>query len=110
MKTMRMMARGALIAAGCAALAGCATPETRLRNGLYNAGLSKPMSACMAQRMVDRLSLEQLRKLTALESMRGKNIGDLSIDQFLHRVRALKDGEILGVATSSAAICALNRI
>lgn len=39
------------------ALAGCATPETRLRTGLNNAGLSKAMSACMAERMVDRLSL-----------------------------------------------------
>ena len=42
-------------------LGGCATPETRLRTGLNNAGLSKAMSACMAERMVDRLSLLQLR-------------------------------------------------
>ena len=47
-------------------LAGCATPETRLRSGLQNAGLSKAMSACMAERMVDRLSLLQLRRLSAL--------------------------------------------
>ena len=80
------------------ALAGCATPETRLRSGLQNAGLSKAMAACMAERMIDRLSLLQLRRLSAL---------DLTLDQFFRKVRALKDPEILAVSTSSAALCAL---
>ena len=88
-------------------LAGCATPETRLRTGLHNAGLSEAMSACMAERMVDRLSLVQLRRLSALGSLKDKRITDLSLDQFLRKVRALKDPEILAVSTSSAAICAL---
>lgn len=88
-------------------LAGCATPETRLRNGLHNAGLSERMSACMAERMVDRLSLLQLRRLSALGSLKDKRVTDLSLDQFFHKVRALKDPEILAVSTSSAALCAL---
>ena len=96
-----------LLIAGCLALASCATPETRLRNGLHNAGLSRAMSACMAERMVDRLSLVQLRRLSALGSLKDERIVDLSLDQFLHKVRALKDPEILAVSTSSAAICAL---
>ncbi len=89
------------------ALAGCATPETRLRTGLNNAGLSKAMSACMAERMVDRLSLVQLRRLSALGSLKDKRVTDLSLDQFFHKVRAIKDPEILTVSTSSAALCAL---
>ncbi|MCW0197067.1 hypothetical protein [Sphingopyxis sp.] len=93
--------------AACLVLASCATPETRLRNGLRNAGLSQAMSACMAERMVDRLSLVQLRRLSALGSLKDKRITDLSLDQFLHKVRALKDPEILTVSTSSAALCAL---
>ncbi|MBL9069417.1 MAG: hypothetical protein JNM03_05430 [Sphingopyxis sp.] len=88
-------------------LGGCATPETRLRTGLNNAGLSKAMSACMAERMVDRLSLVQLRRLSALGSLKDKQLTDLSLDQFLRKVRALKDPEILTVTTSSAALCAL---
>lgn len=89
------------------ALAGCATPETRLRTGLANAGLSNAMATCMADRMVDRLSLLQLRRLSSLESLRGRRVADLTPDQFLHKVRALGDPEILGVTTSSAAVCAL---
>lgn len=89
------------------ALAGCATPETRLRTGLHNAGLSQAMAACMADRMVDRLSLVQLRRLSALGSLKDKRIADMPLDRFLHKVRALKDPEILAVTSSSAAICAL---
>jgi hypothetical protein len=89
------------------ALAGCATPEARLRTGLQNAGLSKAMSACMAERMVDRLSLVQLRRLSALGSLKDKQIADLTLDQFFRKIRALKDPEILTVSTSSAALCAL---
>lgn len=87
-------------------LAACATPETRLRTGLVNAGLSQSIAACMADRMVDRLSLLQLRRLGSLASLKDKNAGDLSLNQFLHKVRALKDPEILTVTTSSAALCA----
>ena len=89
------------------ALTACATPEARLRTGLVNAGLSQAIASCMAERMVDRLSLVQLRRLSALGSLKDKRIADMSLDQFLHKVRALKDAEILAVSTSSAAICAL---
>lgn len=99
-----------LILAGLplALLAGCATPETRLRNGLVEAGLPKGIATCMADRMVDRLSLVQLRRLSALGSLGDKPLRELSFDQFLRKVRALKDPEILGVTTSSAAICAFS--
>ena len=98
---------GAALAAHLAMHAETFAAETRLRNGLNNAGLSEAMSACMAERMVDRLSLVQLRRLSALGSLKDKRITDLTMDQFLRKVRALKDAEILAVSTSSAAICAL---
>ena len=83
-------------------LAGCAVPEARLRSGLIRAGLPRPLSACMAERMVDRLSLKQLMRIADLPYAGGAE----SVDQFLHRVRALGDAEILGATTSSAALCA----
>lgn len=107
----RMMDIGSkliLAALPLALLAGCATPETRLRNGLVEAGLSKGIATCMAERMIDRLSLLQLRRLSALGSLGDKPLRELSLEQFLRKVRALKDPEILGVTTSSAAICAFS--
>ncbi len=97
-----MVARWLIAGAALAALAGCAVPEARLRTGLINAGLPRPLSACMAERMVDRLSLKQLLRIADLPKAQGAE----SVDRFLHRVRALGDTEILGVTSSSAALCA----
>ena len=89
------------------ALASCATPETRLRAGLQDAGLSPRMSECMAERMVDRLSLLQLRKLSALKGLKHADARALSVGEFFHKVRALRDEEILLVTTRAAGGCAL---
>ena len=89
------------------ALSACATPETRVRTALTDAGLSQPIAACMADRMVDRLSLIQLNKLSGLKKMRGQDMRKLSVDEFLKRTRSLQDPEILSVVTSSGLICAV---
>ena len=88
-------------------LAACATPETRVRTALMDAGLSKPIASCMADRMVDRLSLIQLNKLSGLKKLRDKDVRKLSFDEFLKRTRSLQDPEILGVVSSSGLICAI---
>jgi hypothetical protein len=85
-----------------AVLAGCATPEARVRTGLLNAGLSPALARCMAGRMVDRLSLMQLRRMGDLPRARDS----VSVGEFLRRVRALRDPGIVSVSTSSAALCA----
>mgnify|MGYP003627728817 FL=1 len=72
-----------------------------------NAGLSAPISACMADRMVDRLSLGQLNKLTGLGKLQKRNAGDVTINEFVKQTRALQDPEIIGVVTSSGVICAV---
>lgn len=89
------------------ALSACATPETRVRTALIDAGLSKPIASCMADRMVDRLSLIQLNKLSGLKKLRNKDVQKLSVEEFLKRTRSLQDPEILGVVTSSGLICAV---
>ena len=72
-----------------------------------NAGLSAPISACRADRMVDRLSLGQLNKLTGLGKLQKRNAGDVTINEFVKQTRALQDPEIIGVVTSSGVICAV---
>lgn len=64
--------------------------------------MSPRMAGCMAERMVDRLSLMQLRKLQSLASLRKSHSGRMSADQLLHKVRALQDPEIFAVTSSSA--------
>lgn len=88
-------------------MSACATPETQVRDGLMNAGLSAPISACMADRMVDRLSLGQLNKLNGLNKLKKQKAGDMTINEFVKRTRALQDPEIIGVVTSSGVVCAI---
>jgi type IV pilus biogenesis protein CpaD/CtpE len=89
------------------ALSACATPETRVRTALIDAGLSKPIASCMADRMVDRLSLIQLNRLSGLKKLRGQDMRKITVEEFLKRTRSLQDPEILGVVSSSGLICAV---
>jgi len=90
-----------------ALLSSCATvsPESRLRNRLMEAGLSPRMATCMAGKMVDRLSLSQLRKLQSLASLRKTDMGEVTLDHFLHKIRALEDPEIFLVTSKAAISC-----
>lgn len=101
------MNRTALVTLVALALSACATPETRVRTALMDAGLSRPIAACMADRMVDRLSLVQLNKLSGLKKLRGQDMRRVTVEDFLKRARSLQDPEILGVVSSSGLICAV---
>ena len=89
------------------ALSACATPESRVRTALVDAGLSRPVASCMAQRMVDRLSLGQLQKLSRLSGLSKTQIGQLSVGELLRRTKALGDPEILTVVTTAGLGCAI---
>ncbi len=95
----------ALVSAGAAVLtlSGCAAPEARTRAALEKSGLSRPVSACMAGRMVDRLSLVQLQRLGRLGRLQRAN----DFNEFLRLTRALQDPEILAVVGSSGLVCAV---
>jgi hypothetical protein len=84
-------------------LAGC-TPaklaEGRVRSALMDAGLSQPNAACMAERMTDRLTIGQLRKLQALQAPKR------SLSDYVTTVRRVGDRELIEVTVSSALLCA----
>jgi hypothetical protein len=94
----------------CAALllSGCVSmiAESRVESALLKAGLSERNAACMAERMVDRLTIAQLRKLEKLRGKKGEPMRPRTLKQFVERVRAVGDSEVLAVTASSAALCA----
>lgn len=104
LRPLASLAGAALLVSG---LSACATPETRLRTGLVNAGLPQPTAACMADYMIHRLSLLQLRRLQSLSTVGDVDYRHVTVDQYLHKVRALKDPEILTVTGKAALTCAL---
>jgi hypothetical protein len=73
--------------------------ESRVRSALIEAGLSEANADCMAERMVDRLTIDQLRKLEALKGVRR------SVPDFLAAVGRVGDSEVIAVTASSAALC-----
>lgn len=90
----------ALLGAGL--LGGCVEriAENRVRSALVEAGLSDDTSACMARRMVDRLTISQLRKLQALRGSKR------TVVDYVAAVRKVGDAQVLEVTASSAALCA----
>jgi hypothetical protein len=97
------MRRVMVLAALVAVTGGCVVDriaEHRVRSALLNAGLSERNADCMAHRMVDRLSIGQLRKLEQLEGEK-RSLGD-----YLAAVRRVGDTEAVAVTASSAALCA----
>ncbi len=94
--------RRVLVVAALLAATGCVQKiaESRVRSALLDAGLSERNAECMAGRMVDRLSIAQLRKL---ESLSGEK---RSLTDYVVAVRRVGDAEALAVTASSAALCA----
>jgi len=93
--------RWLLLASVLAVAVGCVSKiaESRVRSALVDAGLSDRNADCMAHRMVDRLTISQLRKLEALQGEKR------SLADYVIAVRRVGDAEVIGVTASSAALC-----
>ncbi len=74
--------------------------EGRVKSALLEAGLSESNAGCMADRMTDKLSIGQLRKLQQLKGEKR------SLSDYVAAVRRVNDAEALAVTASSAALCA----
>ncbi len=85
------------------ALAACSPSKLaygQVKSAMMDAGLSEANSACMAERMTDRLSIPQLQKLKQLKGEKR------SLADYLIAVRRVGDAEAIKVTASSAALCA----
>ena len=101
--------RVAVPALALLAVAGCAQPfEGRVAAKLNEAGLSKRMADCMAERWVNRLSVIQLQKISGLADALKDEGGKLTVGRFIGEVRDLDDPEIVEVVTRSSVVCAVS--
>ena len=85
------------------ALSACSPSKLaygQVKSAMMDAGLSEPNSACMAERMTDRLTLGQLQKL---KQLRGEK---RSLFDYVAAVRRVGDAEAIEVTATSAALCA----
>lgn len=93
----------AALAAVVLALAACSPSKLaygQVKSAMMDAGLSEANSACMAERMTDRLTLGQLQKLKQLKGEK-RSLADYAV-----AVRRVGDTEAIKVTATSAALCA----
>jgi hypothetical protein len=82
--------------------------ERQVKLALIEAGVGEKRSACMAQRMVKRLSLIQLWKLKqGMAARPGEPEDGYGLGELIKRLRRVGDGEAVAVLTTSAALCAI---
>ena len=74
--------------------------QSRVKSALMNTGLSEGTSQCMAHRMVDQLTIKQLRKLEVLQGPKR------SVPDYVLAVQRIDDPQVEQVTVSSAALCA----
>jgi uncharacterized protein (DUF58 family) len=110
---MRKLLLALLLLIGLAVIAvqtGFARPviKWQVERSLVASGMGEGRADCMAGRMVDRLTLGQLYTLQrAMAPRDGEPETARGIFGTIQRLRRSEDGEVVGVVTTSAALCAI---
>ena len=99
-----------VLLAGGALFTGLADPvvEWQVKGALTQSGIGETRAACMAERMVGRLTIGQLWKLR--QGMAAQDVEpdeNYGVGELIKRLRRVDDGEAVAVLTSSAGLCAL---
>ena len=110
---MRKLILGLLLIVGLGAgalFSGLASPlvEMQVRGALVESGIGEKRAACMAERMVDRLTIGQLWKLRqGVAPQEGEPEEGYGLGELVKRLRRVDDSEAVAVLTTSAGLCAI---
>ena len=99
-----------LLIAGGALYTGLANPVVawQIEGALVRSGIGEKRAACMAERMVDRLTIVQLWKLRqGMAAQPGEPEEGYGIGELIKRLDRVDDGEAVAVLTTSAGLCAI---
>jgi len=100
----------AMVLAAGALFTGLADPLVRwqVKGALIESGIGEKRATCMAERMVERLTLGQLWKLRqGMAAQQGEPEEGYGLGELVKRLRRVDDGEAVAVLTTSAGLCAL---
>ena len=100
-----------IVALGAGALfTGLANPlvEMQVKGALVESGIGEKRAACMAGRMVDRLTIGQIWKLRqGMAAKDGEPEEGYGLGELIKRLRRVEDGEAVAVLTTSAGLCSI---
>lgn len=99
-----------ILLAGAAVFTGLANPlvEMKVKSALVESGIGEKRAACMAERMVDRLTIPQLWKLRqGMAAQEGEPDESYGLGELIKRLDRVDDDEAVAVLTTSAGLCAI---
>jgi hypothetical protein len=99
-----------ILLAGGAVFTGLANPlvEMQVKGALVESGIGENRAACMAERMVDRLTIPQLWKLRqGMAAQDGEPEEGYGLGELIKRLDRVDDSEAVAVLTTSAGLCAI---
>lgn len=82
--------------------------ENRVEDALVANGAPLPLASCMAKRLVDELTLDQLRKLEALAPQTGETTIPRSVDTALDRVKRVDDPQAVRTLGAAGVACSVS--
>ncbi len=88
-------------------VAGCASPQAKVRDKLVEAGVKPPMAACMADKLVRKLDYSELKELARVAKLPREHPGALSFDELTYRLQAINNPHIVSVVTRAGLGCAI---
>ena len=98
------------VLAGGALFSGLANPLVawQVKGSLVEAGIGEKRAECMADRMVERLTIVQLWKLRqGMAPQTGEPENAEGLGELIKRLDRVGDGEAVAVLTTSAGLCAI---
>ncbi|UAB79438.1 hypothetical protein INR77_07180 [Erythrobacter sp. SCSIO 43205] len=84
--------------------------EERVEGALLANGMPLPMAECMAPRLTERLSVEQLQKLEKLGPQGGETVIPGSRSEAIERLRRVEDSEAVSALIGTATSCGIELI
>lgn len=84
--------------------------EARVEQALLDNNVPPEMAGCMAPRLVDRLSINQLRKLERMAPQEGETGVPLSVGEAMARLRRVDDREAVETLVRAGGSCGFDLI
>jgi len=88
-------------------LAACTTPAQRIEGELVHIGVPPPQARCVGERLADRLSHDQLKRLGQLAQSAKGQVGKMTLDQIVRQFNHPGDSKLVGEVLRAGISCAI---
>lgn len=93
-------------------LVGCTTPAQRIEGELVTIGVPPPQARCVGERLADRLSHDQLRRLGEIaQAAKGQGAdgqgGAIALDRLVRQFNHPGDSKLIGEVLRAGISCAI---